>query len=503
MKSRTLVLFAVILPWALASSLQAQSDPPQVRIEWDKVIRESKTTATFQIVMNPLLRQGSRLHDSTFRAIKELGCDRARFATWYPYPRLAVAELEPPRDGKTSWDFSEIDPVVTDFLHATKGHGRVLSLNTTPQWMFETPRPVPYPHDPNQPVFTYLQGTTLRDPSMQEVSTYYKNLASWFALGGFTDQFGRRYNSAHRDKIDYWEVLNEPDNEHQFTPENYTAFYDAVVGALKPVLPGTRFVGVSLANTMVRPDYFEYFLNPKNHKPGIPLDAVSYHFYAIPGEDETLNEWQFTLFREAERFLTAVRYIQSIRQRLSPSTETHINEIGSVLPEDMIQMSKLDYRGPAIPESYWPLSSALFAYLFSELSKLGVEVAGMSHMLGYPGFFPNCTMLDWNTGEPNVRYWTLKLLRGNFGPGDKMVETSVTVPNVYGQAWLGKDGKRRLLLVNQRVKDAEVTLPAAKGLRVETVGRSSGSKPPVAQALEGNKLNLEGFGISVITFPQP
>jgi hypothetical protein len=366
--------------------------------------------------------------------------------------------------------------------------------------MFETPRHVPYPHDPSQPAYTYLQGTTLRDPSLKEASDYYRDLARWFAQGGFTDQFGRRYQSPHRYRIDYWEVLNEPDNEHQFTPESYTAFYDAVVSELRPVLPGTKYVGMSLANPMLRPDFFEYFLNPRNHQPGIPLDAISYHFYAIPGEDESLNEWQFSLFREAERFLTAVRYIQSIRQRHSPATETHINEIGSVLPEDMQQMSNVSHRGPAVPEEYWPLSSALFAYLFSELSKLGVEVAGMSHLLGYPGFFPNCSMLDWNTGEPNVRYWTLKLLRDNFGPGDKMVETVVSVPNLYGQAWVGKDGKRRLLLVSRRARGADVTLPAA-GLTVQTAGRASGSRPPAATVLEGNQLRLEGFDVSVVTFP--
>lgn len=501
MNLRALILLAATLPWAFTPSLPAESDPSQVRIDWDKVIRVSKTTATFQIVMNPMLRPGSEFHDTTFRAIKELGCDRARFATWYPFPKLAVAELEPPRAGKTSWDFSEIDPIVADFLDAAKGHGPVLSLNTTPQWMFETPRPVPYPHDPTQLAYGYLQGTALRDSSLREVSSYYKNLASWLAQSGFTDQFGRRYSSPHQYKIDYWEVLNEPDIEHQFTPENYTALYDAVVGAIKLSLPETKFVGISLSTPMARPDFFEYFLNPQHHKPGIPLDAISYHFYAIPGEDETLNEWQFTLFEQAERFLTAVRYIQSIRQRLSPSTETHINEIGSVLPEDMIQMTKLDHRGPVIPETYWPLSAALYAYLFGELSKMGVEVAGMSQFLGYPGFFPNCSMLDWNTGEPNVRYWALKLLRDNFSPGDKLVDTSVTVPNIYGQAWLGKDGKCRLLLVNRRARGAEITLPEAKGGQVQTVGQKSGSRPPVAETLNGAKLNLDGFAVSVVTFP--
>jgi hypothetical protein len=40
-------------------------------------------------------------------------------------------------------------------------------------------------------------------------------------------------------------------------------------------------------------------------------------------------------------------------------------------------------------------------------------------------------MVDWNTGQPNARYWVLKLLRDNFGPGDKLVETSVGAPHIY------------------------------------------------------------------------
>jgi len=68
---------------------------------------------------------------------------------------------------------------------------------------------VSYPHDPDQPVYSYLQGTTLRDSSLKEVSDYYRNLASWFP-GGIHDQFGRRYDAPQKFKMDYWEVLNEP-----------------------------------------------------------------------------------------------------------------------------------------------------------------------------------------------------------------------------------------------------------------------------------------------------
>jgi hypothetical protein len=34
-------------------------------------------------------------------------------------------------------------------------------------------------------------------------------------------------------------------------------------------------------------------------------------------------------------------------------------------------------------------------------------------------------MIDWTTGRPNARYWTLKLLMGAFAPGDALVRTSV------------------------------------------------------------------------------
>ena len=77
--------------------------------------------------------------------------------------------------------------------------------------MFKTDKPVPYPADPNQPVWNYEQGTELRDPSMKEVADYYARLVSWYTQGGFTDEFGKRHESGHHYKIDYWEVLNEVD----------------------------------------------------------------------------------------------------------------------------------------------------------------------------------------------------------------------------------------------------------------------------------------------------
>jgi hypothetical protein len=60
-------------------------------------------------------------------------------------------------------------------------------------------------------------------------------------------------------KIDYWEVLNEPDLEHNIPVEMYKKMYDAIVTELKKISPTTRFIGISVAFEN-NPAYFEYFL---------------------------------------------------------------------------------------------------------------------------------------------------------------------------------------------------------------------------------------------------
>ena len=119
-----------------------------MKVDWAKVDRVSKTTPTLQVVVNPPLRRGSPVHDAAFKALRDLGCDFVRYVPWLPYPRLGVAELEPPTAAKTSWDFSLIDPMTTDFLDATTGHSVVLNFSTIPAWMFKTDKPVTYPSDP-------------------------------------------------------------------------------------------------------------------------------------------------------------------------------------------------------------------------------------------------------------------------------------------------------------------------------------------------------------------
>ena len=156
------------------------SPPPTFEVAWDKVVRIDQSTPTLQVVVNPPLRRGSSIHDATFRALRDLGADYVRYVPWLPYPRLGVAELEPPSSRGTSWDFSLIDPMMADFLGATADHPTIVNFSTIPEWLFVTSQPVPYPKDPNQAVWNYSQGTELRDPTGKQVADYYARLVSWY-----------------------------------------------------------------------------------------------------------------------------------------------------------------------------------------------------------------------------------------------------------------------------------------------------------------------------------
>lgn len=468
-----------------------------VEVHWDKVERVSRTTATLQVVVNPPLRRGSRIHDRVFSELQKLGADYVRYVPWLPYPRLGVAELEPPSKEKTSWDFSLIDPLTTDFLNATNGHPVILNFSTIPQWMFKTAKPIAYPQDPDQVTWDYTQGTELRDLSMKELGDYYARLVSWYVDGGFTDELGRRHDSGHHFGVDYWEVLNEVDFEHKMTPEQYTARYDAIVSAIQRVAPQMKFVGLALAAPSDNPRMFEYFLNPKNHKAGIPLDMISYHFYAGPTPDQTSDIQQYTFFEQADRFLATVRYIEAIRQRLSPSTRTTVNEIGSISADDGGQ-SKPGHIVKPIPDSYWNLSGATFAYVFGHLAFLGIDLAGESQLVGYPTQFPSVSMVDWNTGAPNARFRVLELLKNNFGPGDKIVAVSSGTPYVYALGFITRGGKRKLLLVNKRDRETELKLPhSAREIRL--VDQTTKGDPPATEPLNGSEVKLRGLSVTVVT----
>jgi Glycosyl hydrolases family 39 len=480
----------------LSSTILAQATA-KVTVQWDKTIAVSKSTPTLQVVVNPALRPGAPLSKASYQSLGELGADYVRYVPWLPYPRLGVAELEPPTAEKTSWDFSLIDPMTRDFLHATAGHSTIVNFSTIPAWLFKTDKPVTYPADPNKVFWDYTQGTELRDPSGKELGQYYARLVSWYVNGGFTDENGVRHDSGHHDSLPWWEVLNEIDFEHTMTPQQYTERYDAIVSAIHEVSPQTKFVGLALAMPGLKPAYFEYFLDHRNHRAGIPLDMISYHFYASPVAGQTLDSWQFTFFDQADGFLNTVRYIESIRQRLSPETRTDTDELGVILPTD----NKAGDNVPP-PAAYWNLAGSLYAYLFIELSRLQIDVIGESQLVGYPTQFPSVSMMNWEDNRPNARFWVLKLIKDNLRPGDQLVDTKIedgARADLEAQAYITPQG-RKLLLANKRAKSMEVELADAEKANIQTVDEQSGDSQARHMQPEAGRIHLAPFAVTMVSW---
>ena len=474
----------------------------KIDVNWDKVEQTSKTSPTLQVVVNPPLHHGTTVSTNAYKAVHELGADYVRYVPWLPYPKLAVAELESPKDGRTSWDFSLIDPMTIDFLEATKGHPAILNFSTIPQWMWRTDKPIPYPSDPDQVTWDYTQGTEPRDPTFKQIADYYARLVAWYTQDGFTDELGKRHESGHHYSIPYWEVLNEVEFEHKMSPETYTKLYDAVVTAMRKVQPDLKFVAMALAMPSQNPHFFEYFLDRKNHQPGIPLDFISYHFYAIPTPDQTPEIQGYTFFAQADGFLNTVRYVEEIRKRLAPDTRTTIDEIGAISADDVAQGEPGHVAKP-IPASYWNLTGAMYAYLFGEMTRMGIDVAGESQLVGYPTQFPSVSMVDWNTGNPNPRFGVLQLLHDNFGPADKVVaireDPSSHNPYVYAMPVITKDGKERVLLVNKSQNAMDVEINGAAGGQMEYVDQTTGFDPAKKAPVANDKFGLNGFSVAVLT----
>jgi hypothetical protein len=223
------------------------------------------------------------------------------------------------------------------------------------------------------------------------------------------------------------------------------------------------------------------------------LEGISYHFYGSPDNNkQPISTYQYSFFNQANGFLDKVRYIENIRKRLSPQVFTTVNEIGNILSRDG--------TNEQIPATYWNLSGAMYAYIYLELTKMGVDVAGESQLVGYPTQFPSVSMMNWKSGKPNSRYWVLKLLKDNFGSGDQLVATRFNIPGVVSQGFITKNGNK-LLLINKELKDVQVQLPKnSKAVSVTYVDVTTGENAPATKKLTGNSIELTGFAVAVVDF---
>ena len=508
------LLIGSLLLWgsAMAAEADITTRTPSISPDWGNIAGTSKTQISIQVCPEPPMRRGSAIHDQLFAALRGLHADFARYQPWRPYPKLGVAELYPPKNGQTSWDFTLIDPMVEDFMAASEGRPVIFAFTTIPSWMLKTKKPDEIPSDPDQISWAYGTNTAFEglDSTVKLFAQYQARLAAWYMRGGFRDELGRQHLSEHRyENIAYWGILDEPRAEHGLTAAQYTQIYDAVVAAVKQVVPNMKFVGLADDDTVtvnVIPDRYPYFLDRSNHAGHAAVDAIAYHFYARPDWDESAEILQHTTFKEADQLLTAASYIEAIRRKFSPTTQTIVEELGgSFLP--WAETPEQIRRKP-VDRAYWNLAGGMWAYLYGHLVNLGVEMIHGAELIDYPGQAASATLVDWDTGKPNARYWVLKLIHDNLGPGDKIIaqpapDDSAAYPmtKVYSQAFVTPRGERKVLLVNKRDESGKINISGVARGTAQTVDQTT-VDGPVTRELLSDTVNLSGFAVTIVTLPK-
>ena len=244
-----------------------------VHFWWDNTSAiKANTAATVEVDVMPHL--GRTPEGGPFAgyeaALSNLGANFVRFAPWYAYPKVVVAELEPTtcgKNGHSSWNTSLLDAVVSDFMIAVCGpkasEGEcegglsvVPQLSTMPAWMYEDDgvnRTELIPEDPWQfpsHHFDYylVKGQPLRDASCMEMARYAARLVSWYTAGGMTDVCGMWHTSNLFYKWPLLSVLNE--DEYHTPPGGglqYTTCFDAWKSEIGKVNPAVQLVGPETA----------------------------------------------------------------------------------------------------------------------------------------------------------------------------------------------------------------------------------------------------------------
>jgi len=187
---------------------------------------------------------------------------------------------------------------------------------------------------------------------------------------------------------------------------------------------------------------------------------ISYHAYTEPQTGESESAQAFTFFDQADQFLREVRYIEAIRQRLSPETRTTVDELG--LPcRRILTKANLAMNSSRLAQATGTCPGILCIHLRA-LGQVGHRRRRRVAIVRVPHPIPSVSLVDWDTGKPNPRFWVLKLLRDNFAPGDKLVETSAPSPTIYAQAFITRAGKRKVLLVNKRNQPYALNVPGPR-----------------------------------------
>ena len=195
-----------------------------------------------------------------------------------------------------------------------------------------------------------------------------KALAAW-------DRWVAALADRYQDRVDTWEVWNEPDNRGLIPPEDYAAFFIRTARIIRQRQPGARMVGLSVCNPGRAGDYTEQFLVVLRQEDALDLiDDVCFHFYAHHPETHIdAGEALLTVSRpyaphvrlrqgetgspsKTRPFLALGQYEWSPRKQAAWNTRRMLAHHARGIPASLFQLADMYYsKEKGIHEGYNPL----------------------------------------------------------------------------------------------------------------------------------------------------
>ena len=532
-----------------------------VTIDWSRERLRTSTAATVEVDVMPFLSSRTS-HGGPFqayyRSLVDLDAEYVRFAPWTPNPRVTVPELMPPdctsSKPATNWNSTLLDEVMASFFGAVCGDGAaqgscrrsvIMQVSTMPSWMYVGGMHLSdVPADPWVPTRghkDYAQGSALIDPTCEQMARHVGRVVGWYTAGGFRDECGHWHESGLR--YHWWglSILNE--DEHRIAPDNGTAYvtcFDAIVRSIARVAPSLVPAGPEISGSGSYPspefDYLAHFLQPRNHANGAPPPLATWHWQPA---DHITNDRAADVFGAWDATLLGfVARLSDFNGELGGGTALALNEfIPSVADwcdctgvEHLCPWWRLlrkcpSWENPATAGGdsdlthqkgvrinrrtlSWSAAAAVFAYAFGTLAERGYILVAQDQLVAgtWPDNEPAVAMLDWQTGEPNAKFWATQLLARTVGQAREKMVVHATVAGKGAEALYALpyvlDGSRAVLLINKAAAPLDIVLGGVCGglaTVVEAGGVSPGFQPPLTRNLSNiGGIRLGPFAVAVV-----
>ena len=435
-----------------------------------------RAVPTFTFAPNPLLSSTGTatvpkaVRKELWKRFKALGAELVRYSPAFHLPRYGCAMADV---GADAWDVAHFRPMLDQFMAAQGNRSVVVALSTLPAQYF-VPRAAPVPASPDAACWDYASGEVVV-ADLAAVAEYMAGVYDLVVRGAATDPSGTRVNGTAAYAVAYWEVHNE--NEHMLEQQVYQSLFaklvahahaasNASASAQEPAQAAQppRFVALSGDSPAKVADLLAA-LAPN-------VSSIALHHRSRAASRTNVDSYE-TFFSEADVFVARVRADVVPALDLFPAYENVtilVDSVLTLLPGDDDDNNHNNNNNnnenngggsngfmdpepvPEPPELYWLASGAAFVCTYAQLAALGrVAAVGMGVYSAHPALpawavnhsaHPSTSMTNWTTGQPNARYWALKLLVDHVPAGTRLLARGAWAPVPRAECFCARSRSR-------------------------------------------------------------